>query len=169
MTYGFSIKLKKGSSVTDECPGRTPFGFIVPRAHKHRYRLQWPLSRKRQRTFPFPLRSLIAESVADTVNFFLCYRLDKHRTLLLIYFLFVPAVTVGSAGGKVILPHGDLQCTEPLHQAGGVSFQRVFSILPQSRQKRNVFSSLKYQTNIAGISKIRFTRPAISLIIAPQS
>ena len=35
--------------------------------------------------------------------------------------------------------------------------------------KRNVFSSLKYQTNIAGISKIRFTRPAISLIIAPQS
>ena len=25
-----------------------------------------------------------------------------------------------------------------------------FSILPQSRQKRNVFSSLKYQTNIAG-------------------
>lgn len=44
-----------------------------------------------------------------------------------------------------------------------------FFILPQSRQKRNVFSSLKYQTNIAGISKIRFTRPAISLIIAPQS
>ena len=38
-------------------PGRTPFGFIVPRAHKHRYRLQWPLSRKRQRTFLFPLRS----------------------------------------------------------------------------------------------------------------
>lgn len=35
--------------------------------------------------------------------------------------------------------------------------------------KRNVFSSLKYQTNIAGISKIRFTHPAISLIIAPQS
>ena len=35
--------------------------------------------------------------------------------------------------------------------------------------KRNVFSSLKYQTNIVGISKIRFTRPAISLIIAPQS
>ena len=30
-------------------------------------------------------------------------------------------------------------------------------ILPQSRQKRNVFSSLKYQTNIAGISKIRFS------------
>ena len=29
MTYGFSIKLKKGSSVTDEGPGRTPFGFIV--------------------------------------------------------------------------------------------------------------------------------------------
>ena len=57
MTYVFSIKLKKGSSITDECPGRTPFGFIVPRAHKHRYRLQWPLSRKRQRPFPFPLRS----------------------------------------------------------------------------------------------------------------
>ena len=29
MTYGFSIKLKKGSSVTDEDPGRAPFGFIV--------------------------------------------------------------------------------------------------------------------------------------------
>ena len=29
MTYGFSIKLKKGGSVTDECPGRAPFGFIV--------------------------------------------------------------------------------------------------------------------------------------------
>ena len=116
----FFYKAKKGSSVTDEDPGRTPFGFIVPRAHKHRYRLQWPLSRKRQRTFPFPLRSLIAESVADTVNFFLCHRLDKHRTLLLIYFLFVPAVAVGSAGGKVILPHGDLQCTEPLHQAAGI-------------------------------------------------
>lgn len=39
----------------------------------------------------------------------------------------------------------------------------------RATKKRNVFSSLKYQTNIAGISKIRFTRPAISLIIAPQS
>lgn len=29
MTYGFSIKLKKGSSVTDEGPGRAPFAFIV--------------------------------------------------------------------------------------------------------------------------------------------
>ncbi|MFZ1649149.1 MAG: hypothetical protein WAT48_06360, partial [Gemmiger qucibialis] len=51
----------------------------------------------------------------------------------------------------------------------GSFLSACFFILPQSRQKRNVFSSLKYQTNIAGISKIRFTRPAISLIIAPQS
>lgn len=29
----------------------------APCAHKHRYSLQWLLSRKRQRTFPFPLRS----------------------------------------------------------------------------------------------------------------
>lgn len=34
---------------------------------------------------------------------------------------------------------------------------------------RYIYLPLKYQTNIAGISKIRFTRPAISLIIAPQS
>ena len=34
---------------------------------------------------------------------------------------------------------------------------------------RSIYLPLKYQTNIAGISKIRFTRPAISLIIAPQS
>jgi hypothetical protein len=51
----------------------------------------------------------------------------------------------------------------------GSFLSACFFILPQSRQKRNVFSSLKYQTNIAGISKIHFTRPAISLIIAPQS
>ena len=34
---------------------------------------------------------------------------------------------------------------------------------------RYIYLPLKYQTNIAGISRIRFTCPAISLIIAPQS
>ena len=49
---------------------------------------------------------IIAESVADTVNFFLCYRLDKHRALLLfVFLLFVSAVAVGPAGGKGVLPH----------------------------------------------------------------
>ena len=55
--FAMSFMRQKGSSVTDEDPDRTPFGFIVPRAHKHRYSLQWSLSRKRQRTFPFPVRS----------------------------------------------------------------------------------------------------------------
>ena len=169
MTYGFSIKLKRG------VPSRTKIRTELPLVLSYPAHISTDIvcsglfPGKGSGHSRFLSVVIIAESVADTVNFLLCYRLDKHRTLLLIYFLFIPAVTVGSAGGKVILPHGDLQRTEPLHQAAAVSFRRVFSILPQSRQKRNVFSSLKYQTNIVGISKIRFTRPAISLIIAPQS
>ena len=47
-----------------------------------------------------------AESMTDTVNLFLCYRLDKHRALLLfIFLLFIPAVAVGAAGGERVLPH----------------------------------------------------------------
>ena len=47
-----------------------------------------------------------AESMTDTVNLFLCYRLDKHRALLLfIFLLFIPAVAVWAAGGEGVLPY----------------------------------------------------------------
>ena len=102
------------------------------------------------------------------------FRLGKRQP----HFLFQLPDSIGQAGLRNIeLLHcmadgagaGNSRDIAELLKGQAVSFRRVFSILPQSRQKRNVFSSLKYQTNIAGISKIRFTHPAISLIIAPQS
>ena len=94
------------------------------------------------------------------------------------HFLFQLPDSIGQAGLRNIeLLHcmadgagaGNSRDIAELLKGHGCCLSACFSILPQSRQKRNVFSSLKYQTNIAGISKIRFTRPAISLIIAPQS
>ena len=94
------------------------------------------------------------------------------------HFLFQLPDSIGQAGLRNIeLLHcmadgagaGNSRDIAELLKGHGSFLSARFFIPPQSRQKRNVFSSLKYQTNIAGISKIRFTRPAISLIIAPQS
>ena len=105
MTYGFSIKLKRG------VPSRTKIRTELPLVLSYPAHISTDIVCSG--LFPgkgsghscFPSVVIIAESMTDTVNFFLCYRLDKHRALLLIYFLFVPAVTVGPAGGKGVLPH----------------------------------------------------------------
>ena len=126
MTYGFSIKLKKGVPSRTKIRAELPLVLSYPAHISTDIVCSGLFPGKGSGHSRFLSVVIIAESVADTVNFFLCYRLDKPRTLLLIYFLFVPAVAVGSAGGKGVLPHGDLQRTKALHQVAGVSFQRVF-------------------------------------------